>query len=276
MRQLSQQKMWFFSALIFIGALVACSPVQTPVAVATSTVIASTATATATPNTPTSIPPASSTPITLSTQSSQAITPILDSTVEFEIDFTEAIIDDLANILEISSNRIQLVSVEVGRWGQDSLGCDITQVIYDEMVINHALSEKQVDGLRYILLVGDILYEYHTENTERYQRCLSQNIVSGEVLVAVDPLAAETLRVVQMLLATELDLSSRRVQLVDMLPVTWTDTSLGCPQEGQTYTQVDIQGYHIVVSVADDRYIYHSDSNTAYPCPLDQSIISAN
>lgn len=269
------QKTWLLSTLILIGVLVACSPMQTPVAIATATVIPSTATTTATPNTPTAIPPPSSTPIEFSTPQSQVISTILETNIEIDIEFTQAIVADLADHLNISANRVQVVSVENAQWGEDTLGC-YDNSIYQEAIIRNTLDTIQVEGLRYTLLVGNTIYEYHTENTDRYQRCQEQRIVSGEVLVAVDPLAAEMLRVVQTLLAEELDLSSRRVQLVDMQPVTWSDTSLGCPSPDQTYTRVDIQGYHIVVTVADDRYVYHSDSNTAYPCPIEQSIIPAN
>lgn len=271
----SSQKIWVFSTLLLVGVLVACTPMQTPVAISTATVIASTATPTATPSIPTAIPPASSTPIQLSTQPSQSISPIFESTVELDTDFTQSIIEDLALNVNIPTSRVQIVSVENAEWGQDTLGCTDNNV-YQEAIIINTLDATQVEGLRYTLLIGNTIYEYHTENTDRFLRCSEQGIVSGEVLIAVDPLAAETLRVVQTLLAEELDLSSRRVQLVDMQPVTWLDTSLGCPDPDQTYTQVDIQGYHIVVSVADELYIYHSDSNTAYPCPLEQSIIPAN
>ena len=196
--------------------------------------------------------------------------------VDIDVDFAQAIISDLATHLDIPNNRVQIVSVEASRWGETTLGCGGNPETSEEIAIRNVLDAAQVDGYKYVLLVGNTLYEYHTEDTMRYLRCEKQSTVSGEVLIAVDPLASETLRVVQSLLATELDLSTRRVQLVDMLPVTWTDTSLGCPQPEQTYTETTIQGYHIVVTVADELYIYHSDSNTVYPCPLEQSIIPAN
>lgn len=271
----SSQKTWLLGTLILIGVLVACSPMQTPVPIATATVIASTSTTTATPNTPTAIPPPSSTPIEFSTPQSQVISTILETNIEINTQLTRAIISDLANYLNISTNRVQVVSVENAEWGENTLGC-IDNSVYQEAIIRTTLDTTQVEGLRYTLLVGNTIYEYHTENTDRYLRCQEQRIVSDEVLVAVDPLAAEILGVVQALLAEELDLSSRRVQLVNMQPVTWSDTSLGCPSPDQTYTQVDIQGYHIVVTVADVLYVYHSDSNTAYPCPVEQSIIPAN
>ncbi len=44
----------------------------------------------------------------------------------------------------------------------------------------------------------------------------------------------------------------------------WTDTSLGCPQAGQTYNPGDITGYAITLKVKDQndqevKYIYHTD-----------------
>ena len=277
MSLLSQQKITLWSALILIGVLmVACTPIQTPVALATSTIIPSTATTTATANSPTQVPLASSTPMTVNTEPPQRISTILETNIEIDVDFTQTIISDLATYLDINPNRIQIVSVENARWGETTLNCDGNPNTSDEIVIRNVLDRIQVDGFDYTLLLGNTLYSYHTEGTSRYLRCEQHSIVSGEVLIAVDPLASETLRLVQTILATELDLSSRRVQLVDMQAVTWTDTSLGCPQNNQTYTETTIQGYHIVVSVADERYIYHSDSNTVYPCPLEQSIIPAN
>lgn len=264
---------WILSVLIvFIGTLVACTPAPTPIAVATATVIPSTETATALPSTPSEIPPATSTAIILSTESTLPIAPILESDVELNIDFTREIMAALAGYLGISENRVQLVSVESASWDANTIGCYDNTGFFDSVTVSSTMSDS-VTGFRYILLVGDMLYEYHSEGIETFLRCPGRDIMSGEVLVAVDPLAAETLRVVQNQLGTALDLSSRRVQLVNMMPVIWDDTSLGCPQEGQSYTETAIPGYHIVVAVGEQLYVYHSDSNTAYPCPVEQSII---
>lgn len=246
------------TSLLF-GVLVACSPLQTPIPLSTSTVIPSTATITPTPLTPSPIPVATSTPIILSTVPAQNISTILETDLELDADLTQDIIRDLAEFLDISANRIRLVTVEaIG--SRDNAICD----------------ELVDEGLVYLLLIGDTLYEYQVDDGNNFERCDKQAIIADDILVAVDPLAAETFRVVQNLVATELDLSTRRVQLVEMMPVIWTDTSLGCPQDEQTYTDVEIAGYHIVVSVADENYIYHSDSNTVYPCAADDVVLPEN
>ncbi|MEM9953830.1 MAG: hypothetical protein AAF846_19630 [Chloroflexota bacterium] len=253
------------SLLVLVWGLVACSPVQTPIAIATATIIPSTATSTARPIVATDIPPDTATPFSLITPTAVTLTPIIETQTEFDIDFTEVIMLSLANDLGVTINRVQLVSVESERWSGDDLGC----IDVDDADIN----ATAVSGFRYRLLVGTLVYDYHTEGTERFIQCSMPQIMQDEVLIAVDPLAEEILLVVQNLLANELDLSTRRIQLVTMQPVTWEDTSLGCPQDEQTYTEREISGYHIVVSVGNEQYIYHSDSNTAYPCSAEQSII---
>lgn len=217
-----------------------------------------------------------------------------------DIVFTQEIIDDLSTYLDVPTNRIQVVSVEEAQWRQENLGCDalrvsdnvegeITPEVTEDILQTVEATEEitptvtptvadiqTVDGFRYVLLVGINLYEYHTEGLQDYQRCEQVTTISGEILIAVDPLASETFRVVQNLLATDLDLSTRSVQLIEMLPVTWTDTSLGCPQADQTYTDAEIPGYYVVVSVGEEQYIYHSDSITVYPCSADQSTLPEN
>jgi len=42
--------------------------------------------------------------------------------------------------------------------------------------------------------------------------------------------------------------------------VTWSDTSLGYPQEGMEYAQVITEGYQILLEVEDQLYEYHTDN----------------
>jgi hypothetical protein len=67
-------------------------------------------------------------------------------------------------------------------------------------------------------------------------------------------------------LADELDLAARRIRVIDVMPVTWTDSSLGCPQPGETYPPITIEGYRIVLAAGDDEYIFHSDSTQVIAC----------
>lgn len=81
-------------------------------------------------------------------------------------------------------------------------------------------------------------------------------------------MAGELVRLAMRRLGEELDLPTRRMRLVEVRPVQWTDSSLGCPQTGQTYTPMQTDGYRIVVAAGDGEYIFHSDFDRVLPCDL--------
>lgn len=90
-----------------------------------------------------------------------------------------------------------------------------------------------------------------------------------EALIEIDPIAAELVSIAQRLVAQELDLPTRRVRFVEAEPYEWTDSSLGCPLPGQVYIPVITNGYRIVVSAADEEYIFHTDFDRVLPCDAD-------
>jgi hypothetical protein len=45
-----------------------------------------------------------------------------------------------------------------------------------------------------------------------------------------------------------------------MNPVTWPDTSLGCPEEGMMYAQVETEGFIIWLEANERPYRYHADA----------------
>jgi hypothetical protein len=90
-----------------------------------------------------------------------------------------------------------------------------------------------------------------------------------EALIDVDPIAAELVGIAQRVVAQDLDLPTRRVQLVDVQPYAWTDSSLDCPAPGQTYTAIQTNGYRIVVRAGDAEYIFHTDFDRVLRCDPD-------
>lgn len=61
-------------------------------------------------------------------------------------------------------------------------------------------------------------------------------------------------------LAARLDLSPESVTFISMNPVTWPDASLGCPQEGMLYAQVETDGFIIWLETNGSPYRYHTDT----------------
>lgn len=87
---------------------------------------------------------------------------------------------------------------------------------------------------------------------------------AGEL--AIDPVASELAMLAQRRIAEKLGLPVRRVRIVEVTPFVWTDTSLGCPVPGETYTALNVDGYRIVLSAGDQEYLFHTDFDRPLPC----------
>jgi hypothetical protein len=60
-------------------------------------------------------------------------------------------------------------------------------------------------------------------------------------------------------LAKQTSLPADQIILVSIEAMDWSDTSLGCPQEGMMYAQVITPGYLIVLEAQGQQYEYHTD-----------------
>ncbi|MBW4436267.1 MAG: hypothetical protein KME04_03985 [Pleurocapsa minor GSE-CHR-MK-17-07R] len=95
-------------------------------------------------------------------------------------------------------------------------------------------------------------------------------------LAESDPVAASLVSAAQRSLSGLLNITQRRVQLVEVRQVTWPDGSLGCPQPDVAYTQALVNGYRIVLRAGDTEYIYHTDFDRVYPCAEDAEVLPAD
>jgi hypothetical protein len=107
------------------------------------------------------------------------------------------------------------------------------------------------------------------------QTVTPQETLAGS-LIAIDPIAAELVGVAQRALAEQLNLATRRIRLVDVQPVIWADASLGCPAPNVAYTQVETNGYRIVLRVAEQDYLYHTDFDRVFLCSADNEQLPAD
>lgn len=53
-------------------------------------------------------------------------------------------------------------------------------------------------------------------------------------------------------------------EVVSALQVTWNDGSLGCPQEGQSYTQALVDGFWVILTDGSETYDYRSAMDTSF------------
>lgn len=64
-------------------------------------------------------------------------------------------------------------------------------------------------------------------------------------------------------LADRLKVETEQIELVEFKAVVWPDSSLGCPQPGMAYTQVQREGYLISLRFEGKLFDYHGGGNRA-------------
>jgi len=69
------------------------------------------------------------------------------------------------------------------------------------------------------------------------------------------------LRAAKTYLAKLLSVDEAKVTLMSYEPGSWSDASLGCPQEGQVYAQVATSGYSIILTIANREYEIHTNAD---------------
>lgn len=62
--------------------------------------------------------------------------------------------------------------------------------------------------------------------------------------------------------ATHLGVARDQLRVVQAEPKEWPDSSLGCPQPGQMYSQIVTPGYLIVISAGAKQLEYHTDARS--------------
>jgi hypothetical protein len=93
-----------------------------------------------------------------------------------------------------------------------------------------------------------------------------QATATARNLAESDPIAAELIAIARRQVADETGLPTQRVRLVSVETVRWSDSSLGCPLPDQTYTQIEIDGYRIVLMAGEREYIFHTDFDRIIRC----------
>jgi hypothetical protein len=222
--------------------------------------IPATVTDTPTPVPPTATPPALPGPADIVASPAPVLVPAAAQPL------VSRVIDDLADSLELESGEIELILIEAMTWTNRNLGCNPA---------GQPDLEEAIEGYRLVLLVGDTAYEYHTDTNAAFRRCGQEGTNVGEtgLLVEIDPVAAELAALAQRRLSEELEVSVRRVRILEVTPYTWTDSSLGCPLEGGEYSPVQIDGYRIVLAVGDSEYIFHTDFDRLIPCDAENEVL---
>jgi len=169
---------------------------------------------------------------------------------------------DLAAHVSVNPSAIRLLELEAVNWTGDDLGClvEISQTPGDG---------ASVRGYRLVLEVEGARYEYHTDAAQRVVRCDekgARGTTADSPLSGDDPIAVELTAMARRRLAETLDLPLQRIRVVSVEPMTWSDTSLGCPQPDVEYAPMSIDGYLLVLEAGETQYRFHSDFDRLIPC----------
>lgn len=99
--------------------------------------------------------------------------------------------------------------------------------------------------------------------------------LTGAALVAQDPVAAELVGIAQRRVADDLDLPVRRIRLVDVRAVVWTDSTLNCPLPEVEVIHQETDGYRIVLGAGDQEFLFHTDVDRVVPCEPENEALPA-
>jgi hypothetical protein len=164
--------------------------------------------------------------------------------------------------MDVGLENVDVAYIEARTWrNSQTLDCDETA---------SSPARGEPNGYEIILLAGRDVYVYHTDQEATVIQCATMPItdVSGDLLIKFDSTAADLFSLAQRDLADRLNVSTRRVTLQEMQMTVWQDSSLGCPRDGQTYTEIRITGYRILLTDGTETYAYHTDFDRALPCPI--------
>lgn len=140
----------------------------------------------------------------------------------------------------------------------------LKQTTYKNKVISSDMKTVVLIVLFTILFSGCVgEKEQKLSNLSTPEPKMTPEIVQGEVPES----AKAVVELAKNDLADKLKTSETSIQVIDVIPVEWTDTSLGYPEAGKEYAQVTAPGYVILLLAEGNLYEYHSDYTRIAPPP---------
>lgn len=178
-------------------------------------------------------------PSTVEEQPTQQPTP-----THLPVDLTpaqRAAIESLTEKLNLSADKIKLISTEAVTWPNGCLGIVRMGVL---------CTQAQVEGFKIVLEANGQKYEFHTNR-------------DGSVIALAEG-AQEASSVEQQLikqLAANLGLQESNISVVSSAEVEFGDACLGVAMEGMMCAQVVTPGHIIVLEANDIQYEYHTSAD---------------
>jgi hypothetical protein len=166
----------------------------------------------------------------------------------------------LAAYLKLAPDQLVLQSANRQEWPDGSLGCPAEGMAYPQVV---------TEGFRLVFTNPSQTQPYEVHTAARPgQMVLCQNGKPADLSVAENPasaapagdIAGQVTELARATLAQELGVNAADITVVSVDEQEWSDSSLGCPKEGEVYLQVITPGYLVTLEAQGQRYQYHTDS----------------
>jgi hypothetical protein len=175
-------------------------------------------------------------------------------------DQAEQAIADLIDRLSIDADQVTLVEAEAVQWRDSSLGCPQPGMMYAQVI---------TPGYRIVLEVGGEQYAYHGAEGRPPALCAPDQKPTLQLDAALQALVEQATDD----LAAHLGVKAGQIEVVAVEAVEWPDASLGCPQPGMMYAQVQQDGARILLAAGDTTYAYHSGGTRApFLCEQDLQV----
>ncbi|MBC7224391.1 MAG: hypothetical protein H5T59_09000 [Anaerolineae bacterium] len=94
----------------------------------------------------------------------------------------------------------------------------------------------------------------------------TEELVATPVAAPEKPGRQQAVQVCVRALAEELGLPEGDIQVLEVEPMEWPDTSLGCPEPGMMYAQVITPGFRVRLRAGEKTYVFHTDGLRAVTC----------
>jgi hypothetical protein len=166
-------------------------------------------------------------------------------------------IEALAAELGIARDQISVQSVSAVDWGDSSLGCPKPDRAYLSVV---------TPGHRVTLLANGKLHSVHEANNKAFV-CRQPRPVAAAEPADFDLTSRKQMLQARKDLAGRLHVPEADIRMGTATPNSWADASLGCPETGTQYEQVETKGWVLVLNHGAREYTYHADTQRVVPCP---------
>ena len=168
-------------------------------------------------------------------------------------------IETLRKHLANPAAEIEVLSITPTEWRDSSLGCPRPDLDYMQVITPGHLA---------MLRHGGKTYQVHMAERSAFVCDRGPEVAKGQAPKAPMSLTPNHMQELARLdLARRLGVSAAEVSLTSAKPVVWQDLSLGCPEPGQSYKAVPVEGHVLSLVYRGRTYTYHADRYRVLPCP---------